>query len=101
MDVVNPFLLSGYVSPAYFCDREQETDKLASALRNGRNVTLVSPRRMGKTGLIRHVFHQVEQAGEAACYYVDLYQTDSLASLVKKLGDAVLGTLDTTEARLV
>ena len=43
----NPFLLSGYVSPEYFCDRVEETQKLISALRNGRNVTLISPRRMG------------------------------------------------------
>lgn len=38
----NPFLLSGYVSPEYFCDRVEETQKLISALRNGRNVTLIS-----------------------------------------------------------
>ena len=59
----NPFLLTGYVSPEYFCGRKNETKMLISALRNGRNVTLVSPRRMGKTGLIRHVFHQAKQRG--------------------------------------
>lgn len=98
---VNPFLLTGYVSPAYFCDRTIETGKLRSALLNGRNVTLVSPRRMGKTGLIHHLFHEVESAAEARCYYVDLYQTDSLKSLVNKLAATVLGTLDTTEEKIV
>lgn len=97
----NPFLLSGYISPDYFCDRENETKKLTSALYNGRNVTLMSPRRMGKTGLIHHVFNRVETANEANCFYVDLYQTDSLASLVRKLGQAVLGKLDTTEQRVI
>lgn len=53
----NPFLLTGYISPDYFCDREAETEKLISALRNGRNVTLVSPRRMGKTGLINRLLY--------------------------------------------
>lgn len=62
---------------------------------------MVSPRRMGKTGLIRHVFHLVEETGEAACFYVDLYQTDSLALLVKKLGETVLGALDTTEEKIL
>ena len=80
----NPFLLSGYVSPEYFCDRVEETQKLISALRNGRNVTLISPRRMGKTGLLRHAFHEIQSAKAGNCYYVDLYQTDSLPSLVKK-----------------
>lgn len=96
----NPFLLAGYISPEYFCDREKETEKLISALRNGRNVTLVSPRRMGKTGLINHAFYRMAKAG-STCYYVDLYQTDSLSSFVNVFANAVLGTLDTTETRIV
>lgn len=98
---INPFLLTGYVSPEYFCDREAESEALASALENGRNVTLVSPRRMGKTGLIRHVFHRIMARGDVQCYYVDLYQTDSLESLVRKLGAVVLGTLDTAEEKII
>ena len=49
----NPFLIAGYHSPEFFCDREQETSTILDALHNGRNVTLIAPRRMGKTGLIR------------------------------------------------
>ena len=97
----NPFLLTGYHSPIYFCDRDQETNKLISALQNGRNVTLISPRRMGKTGLIRHVFHHLESKKQARCYYVDLYKTDSLASLVEQLANVVLGSLDTTKNKIV
>ena len=97
----NPFLLSGYISPEYFCDREEETKKLVSALRNGRNITLISPRRMGKTGLIRHAFHIIEREGYEHCYLVDLYQTDSLTGLVAKLAKTVLGTLDTGSSRFL
>ena len=42
----NPFLIVGYQGPEYFCDREKETEVILSALHNGRNITLVSPRRM-------------------------------------------------------
>ena len=98
---LNPFLLSGYVSPAYFCDREQETNKLISALENGRNITLVSPRRMGKTGLLRHAFHRMEAEYKAKCFYVDLYQTDSFTSLVHKLASVVIGALDTREEKVM
>lgn len=97
----NPFLLTGYLSPDYFCDREHETQKLISALHNGRNVTLISPRRMGKTGLIHHVFHRMSANNQARCYYVDLYKTDSLASLVEQLANVVLGSLDTTEEKII
>ena len=98
---LNPFLLTGYMSPVYFCDREQESNKLVSALRNGRNVTLISPRRMGKTGLIHHVFHRLGADKQTRCYYVDLYKTDSLASLVEQLANVVLGSLDTTKSKIV
>lgn len=55
----NPFLITGYQGPDYFCDREKETASLMSALKNGRNITLISPRRMGKTGLIKNVFYYI------------------------------------------
>ncbi len=98
---INPFLLTGYVSAEYFCDRVEETEKLSSALLNGRNVALISPRRMGKTGLIKHVFHKVEAEKTAKCYYVDLYQTSNLAELASKLGLAVLGTLGSRQSKIV
>jgi len=47
----NPFIYEGYEGNDYFCDRTEETDGLISNLRNGRNTTLVSPRKIGKTGL--------------------------------------------------
>ena len=66
----NPFLITGYQGPDYFCDREKETASLMSALKNGRNITLISPRRMGKTGLIKNVF-----------YYCLLYTSDAADEL--------------------
>ena len=56
----NPFLISNYISPAFFCDREEETSRIISALLNKRNITLTSIRRLGKTGLIKHVFYQLK-----------------------------------------
>ena len=50
--VTNPFVVGRYISDKYFCDREQETDFLIKQIENGRNVALISPRRLGKTGLI-------------------------------------------------
>mgnify|MGYP006918814616 CR=1 FL=1 len=52
--VNNPFIVGGYLSPHYFCDREVETEQLIRNITNGRNVVIISVRRMGKTGLIRH-----------------------------------------------
>ena len=56
--LINPFIVGRYVSDHYFCDREQETAFLIKQVENGRNVALISPRRMGKTGLLQHSFNQ-------------------------------------------
>lgn len=92
----NPFILYGYEGPEYFCDRKEETEEMVSSLRNGCNITLMSPRRYGKTGLIRHVFHKIkEQDPDAACFYIDIYATNSLYDFVQTFAKAVVGKLDT------
>lgn len=87
----NPFVYQGYESPAYFCDREEETRRLQSHLQNGRNVTLISPRRIGKTGLIKNTFFHIEQERpESVCLYVDIYATKNLRDFVELLGSTLL-----------
>ncbi|MDR0901772.1 MAG: hypothetical protein LBM92_03270 [Opitutaceae bacterium] len=94
--IQNPFLVSGYQGPEYFCDREGETAKIISALANDRNVTLISPRRIGKTGLIHHVFHRLRsQDKDIRCFYLDIFSTQNLGDFVLLLGQTVLGKLDT------
>jgi len=65
----NPFLIAGYYSPEYFCDRETETAKIISALENDRNISLISPRRFGKTGLIHHVLN-ILRTGRSELFWI-------------------------------
>ena len=58
MSLKNPFVISGYLSPYYFCDREEESRNLIRYVTNGRNVAIISTRRMGKTGLISTLFSE-------------------------------------------
>lgn len=91
----NPFLISGYHSPDYFCDRESETEKITSALANDRNISLMSVRRYGKTGLIHHVFHKLsETESNTVCIYLDVFSTQNLNDFVKLLAENVLGKVD-------
>ena len=96
MSVVNnPFLIYAYAGHKYFCNRIEETEHLISALRNGRNVTLMSPRRMGKTGLIQNVFHQIRRDyPEAACFYMEMFSTTCLDDFIIQCGQTVIGKLD-------
>lgn len=87
----NPFVYEGYEGPNYFCDRIEETEKVMSHLQNGRNLTLVSPRKIGKTALIKHVFHQLKQENEdVVCIYVDIFHTQNQYELVQTLGRAIV-----------
>lgn len=100
--IENPFLITGYKSPEYFCDRKQETADLMETLRNGRNITLTSPRRMGKTGLIKHCFNLLkEQDQSIAIIYIDLFPTENLADFTQAFASAVLGQLDSNPMKLL
>lgn len=87
--ILNPFSITSYMGPEYFCDRDEETKELAGALANGRNVTLISPRRVGKTGLIHHFFRSLNPK-EVQCFYVDLYSTSNLHEFTKLFAQEVL-----------
>lgn len=91
--VLNPFVVGRYVSEKYFCDREKETEFLIKQVENGRNVALISPRRMGKTGLMQHCFQQARLNENYYTFFVDIYATSSLAEFVYLLGKTIYETL--------
>ena len=93
INIINPFITTGYAGAAYFCDREQETADITRMLVNGNNVALISPRRYGKTNLIRHCFAQPEIAEKYYTFVIDIYSTKSVADLVHRLGLSILKTL--------
>ena len=90
---MNPFITNGYVSPAYFCDRVEETATLTRYLTSANNVALISPRRLGKTGLIEHCFHQSEIKERYYTFLVDIYATKNLHEFVFELSKSILNTL--------
>lgn len=85
----NPFLVSGYISQEYFCDRIEESNTLIKLVTNGNNIVLVSPRRMGKTGLIEHCFRDQKIADDYYTFFVDIYATSNLSEFVYKLGKEI------------
>ncbi len=89
MKNLNPFLLSGYAGPDSFCDREAETARLVSNVRNGVNTTLISIRRMGKTGLIHHAFHHLAQKNITGIY-ADAFPVQNFRQFTNTIATAVL-----------
>ena len=89
----NPFVTNGYAGAEYFCDRAQETDVLRELLLNENNIALISPRRIGKTDLIWHLFDDPEIQREYHCFVVDIYATKNLGDFVNMLGKALVDEL--------
>lgn len=89
----NPFVTNGYAGAEYFCDRVTETETIVELLTNQNNLALISPRRIGKTDLIRHCLLQPEIRNEYYTFEVDIYATSSLNDFIDVLGKAVLETL--------
>ena len=89
-ELFNPFFIGRYVDKHYFCDREKDTETLIKHIVNGRNVALISPRRLGKSGLIHHTFAQESIQEKYTTIYVDIYSTKDLCEFVKSLSEAIV-----------
>ncbi len=89
----NPFLITGYIDPEHFCDREVETERIISSIKNRRNLTLYSLRRMGKTGLIKHVFYQMKNSRKYSFIYLDILPTNNLTDFIEVFSKGVFGKL--------
>ena len=87
--VNNPFVVGKYLSDKYFCDRSEETAFLRKQIQNGRDVALISPRRIGKSGLIQHFFNQPDFKEQYYTFFVDIYATTSFAEFVYLLGKEI------------
>lgn len=91
--IENPFITYGYESAEYFCDREAEAEQLMSLLVNGNHTALISPRRMGKTGLIRHCFANPRLSEHYYTFLIDIYATKTLQDMVYQLGHGIVRRL--------
>lgn len=96
----NPFIVSGYLSPEYFCDRETEIRTLEEALENQRNTTLFSLRRMGKTGLIKHFIYKIRKRKDICIVYTDIMPTTNLAEFTMAFSKAVLSAMARNESMI-
>lgn len=86
----NPFLIKGYISKELFCDREKELEQLLRNVQNGIDTTLISPRRIGKTGLIFRFFDHLLEKGDIKSIYVDIFPSRNLSEFIQLIAEAIL-----------
>lgn len=89
----NPFVVTGKIAPEYFCDRIAESARLIKSVTNGNNLVIISPRRMGKTGLIQFCYDMPEISQEYYTFFIDILHTSSLREFTYLLGKEIYETL--------
>ena len=98
----NPFIVTGKIKPEYFCDRVEEAQRLTRCLLSGgENMVIISPRRLGKTGLIYHCFDKPEVQEQVTTLFIDILHTTSLQEFTYLLGRAVFKTLGSRSQQMM
>lgn len=91
--VKNPFIVTGKIEKEYFCDRVVESKAIEKAISNGNNLVLISPRRMGKTGLVRYCYDFEFDKDEYYTFFIDILHTTSLQEFTYLLGRKIYETV--------
>ena len=72
----NPFVFGKAVEGVYFTDRTEDAKRLSANLIHGINTVLISPRRWGKTSLVKKVMGEMDNR-EIIPVFIDVFQCKS------------------------
>lgn len=95
-----PFVYGMSVEGENFTDREVETKRLVLNFENGINSILISPRRMGKTSLVKKVKGMVESS-DIKVVYMDIYQCRTEYDFYEKFASAVIQSTSTKMEKML
>jgi AAA+ ATPase superfamily predicted ATPase len=93
----NPFNIGVIPDTAPLCDRETELDTLKRRVLDATDVTLYSPRRYGKTSLVKRVQAQLRAEHGVLTVYADLYRVTTVEEVAARISKAVYAALHRQE----
>ena len=76
MKEINPFVFGKAAEGDYFTDRQEDARRLNANLTHGINTILISPRRWGKTSLVKKVISEISNPSIRPIY-IDIFQCKS------------------------
>lgn len=80
----NPFKFGSIVDEQSFCNREEEMKTIKQYIYDSYSVWLYSPRRYGKSSLVKRVFAETD---DVVTIYMDLYNVRSLEDFARKFSN--------------
>lgn len=96
MKTQNPFYYGEEVAGEFFTNRKKEIEDLVRDLIRGQNVIVLSPRRYGKTSLMKKVLSQLAAKG-LLTYYINLYSATSKHKFIDIYGRAITKGMSATK----
>ena len=89
----NPFEYQRIVNGKTFVDREEEMKKIENALLSRENMLLYSPRRLGKSSLLKEVSSRIKH--QRIVIFVDLWECFTEIEIAEKLATGVINAVFT------
>ena len=87
----NPFIIKSYESKDLFCDREEELQLMLRNCINGTDMTLISQRRVGKTGLVLRMFDELHDVRpDIHTIYFDIFASRNIDDFIKLMAEATM-----------
>lgn len=87
----NPFVIKSYESKELFCDREEELQLMLRNCINGTDMTLISQRRVGKTGLVLRLFDELRDVRpDIHTIYFDIFASRNIDDFIKLMAEATM-----------
>lgn len=87
----NPFIIKSYESKELFCDREEELQQLLRNTTGHTDTTLISQRRIGKTGLILRLFDELSITHpDIQTIYMDIFASQNMDDFIKMMAEAAM-----------
>lgn len=97
---IRPFVYGMSVEGEHFTDRELETKRLQLNFEHGVNSILISPRRMGKTSLVKKV-KRLTETPTLKIVYMDIYKCRSEYDFYEKYASTIIQETATKMERMV
>ncbi|MGM9741144.1 MAG: P-loop NTPase fold protein, partial [Candidatus Cryptobacteroides sp.] len=89
--IESPFQYGTLATKENFIDRESERASLKQMLFSGINVSLISPRRWGKSSLVKMAMDELEsERDDVKVCYLDAFSIDSVEDFYSKFASAVV-----------
>lgn len=89
MAIENPFIFGRAAEGAYFTDREEDAKRLTANLTHGIHTILISPRRWGKTSLVKKVISEAKRS-DISFVFIDIFQCKTEYDFYKTFANEVV-----------